>query len=797
MKKLQFSPLFVALASAGLVTIFSPCAHAQAAASQASAQNGYAAQKTDKKGRVETLSKVEIIARELTLTRIPMHSAYSESVIGPSAIRFASPMLDVQGLLERTPSINVRTPAANGVRTNITFRAFSSGQFSETFDGVPINDPFNGGTTNSASTRNNIPLTLNDINSVNIYRGINNPAVTSYNSLGGTIAFEPRTPGNTANASVDFGGGSFDTWFYALTANTGDIGGVRSMISINHNSSSGWQANSGNRNTNLYYAGVLPYDGGDGEVYAYAIYNANKGFTPHTVPLSLIQQYGYNYGWPLDWTNSYNKDHGGTYILGDRMRVNDLLSFNARVYARNVDYNRVSYGNPAFSQSATQPYLLPNQPNTFAFSPVPTTYDPIALFGSYAAGNAYHTYMYSTQQYGFMPHFTLDLPGNQIKFGGDYSHTKLHSSEYWYGANPMPLVTGYNNAWDEHDQRSLGSAFVQDTIRLFGGQLHVTPGLKYLYSRTSDFDNIGFFYPISGTVSDSEHYTSPTIGLNWRPVRHVSLYAAWGKTAKFPGIAAYYQSVAPLNSSGNNVSVVVPVHVAPEYVRDLEAGARYEAHGFEGALNVYREDFSNTFIETTNPSTGILTTSNGGSSRYEGIELDLQDSFDTAFGAFSVFGNISQNKAFFTSSFTVSSATGTSVLIGGGTNPSAQVFAGQPLAEVPNHLANLGVGWKWKTWRANLSEHYAGSQYVNEYNAGIPSAETIPSYAVMNLTLRDTLHIGQGMLKNVQLALHVDNVLDRHYYTFGYGDTTNGGNPFVRAIYEEPRAYFGSATIDF
>ncbi len=791
MKKLQFSPLFAALASAGLMTIFSPCAHAQAAASQASAQNGYAAQKTDKKGRVETLSKVEIIARELTLTRIPMHSAYSESVIGPSAIRFASPMLDVQGLLERTPSINVRTPAANGVRTNITFRAFSSGQFSETFDGVPINDPFNGGTTNSASTRNNIPLTLNDINSVNIYRGINNPAVTSYNSLGGTIAFEPRTPGNTANASADLGGGSFDTWFYALTANTGDIGGVRSMFSINHNSSSGWQANSGNRNTNLYYAGVLPYDGGDGEVYAYAIYNANKGFTPHTIPLPLIQQYGYNYGWPLDWTNSYNKDHGGTYILGDRMRVNDLLSFNARVYARNVDYNRVSYGNPAFSQSATQPYYLPNQPATWPFSPYPgqTSYDPIAAFGSYAAGNAYHTYMYSTQQYGFMPHFTLDLPDNQIKFGGDYSHTKLYSAEYWYGANPMPLVTGYNDAWNEHDGRTLGSAFVQDTIRLFGGQVHVTPGLKYLFARTSDFDNLGFYYPISGTVTDSEHYTSPTIGLNWRPVRHVSLYAAWGKTAKFPGIASYYNNVGQTNAAGQ--PVVVPLHVTPEYVRDIEAGARYEAHGFEGALNVYREDFANTFIQVTDPNTQLTSTYNGGTSRYEGIELDLQDSFSTAFGAFSVFGNVSQNKAFFTSDFTVANAAGTAAIAG------QSVVSGQPLAGVPQHLANIGVGWKWKTWRANLSEHYAGSQYVNEYNAGVPSAETIPSYAVMNLTLRDTLHIGQGMLKDVKLALHVDNVLNRHYYTFGYGDTTNGGNPFVRAIYEEPRAYFGSATIDF
>ncbi|EQD75962.1 TonB-dependent receptor [mine drainage metagenome] len=268
---------------------------------------------------MEKLTKIEVIARELTITRIPMRSAYSESIIGPSAIRFASPMLNVQNLLQRTPSINVTTPAPNGVRSNITFRGFTSGQFSETFDGVPMNGVFNGGTFNDASNRNAIPMTLNNIGSVNVYRGINNPAVSAYNSLGGTIAFQPRQPGPKPDASVSMGGGSFSTWFYGITANTGSIAGVRSLISINHNTSAGWQANSGNRNLNINYSGVLPYAHDAGELYAYAIYNTNTGFTPHSIPEPLLQQFGDGYGWPLNWTNSYNRDHSGTYILGDKM----------------------------------------------------------------------------------------------------------------------------------------------------------------------------------------------------------------------------------------------------------------------------------------------------------------------------------------------------------------------------------------------------------------------------------------------------------------------------------------------
>ena len=784
------SPIFCALVAAGAVAFLPAGAHAQ---TSPPAQQGSAS--TSK--HVEKLSKIEVIARELTITRIPMRSPYSESIIGPSAIRFASPMLDVQSLLQRTPSINVRTPAANGVRTNITFRSFNSGQFSETFAGVPINGAFNAGTTNAASDRNAIPLTLNNINSVNIYRGINNPAVSAYNSLGGTIAFQPRQPGPKPDASVTMGGGSFSTWFYGVTANTGSIAGVRSLISINHNTSAGWQANTGNRNLNINYSGVFPYADAAGEFYAYAIYNKNSGFTPHSLPVPLLQQFGYRYGWPLNWTNSYNRDHSGIYILGDKMQVNRVLSYNVRFYVHNNSYNRVSYANPAFIQSATQPYALPNSPTLPPFwipnyfypgypgYPNGPTYNPI-VFGPPNAlggfpGMAYHTYMNSTHRVGFIPHFTLDLPHNLVQFGGDYSQTTLFSAEFWYGANPMPLIQGYNDAWWENDWRDLGSAFVQDRISLFGGKVHVTPGLKYLYAKTYDEDQIGFFYPIMGAISDSEHFTSPTLGINWRPIHHVSLYAAWGESMKFPNISAYYGNIGQTNAAGQYV--IVPLNVKPEYVRDFEVGARYEAHGFEGSLNGYRENFTNTFISSTNPVTQVSTTVNGGRSTYSGIELDAQQTLHTTdYGDFSFFGNWSLNKAYFSSSFNYF---------------GTQVNPGMPLANVPQHLANLGMGWKLGSWRANMNLHYASSQYLNQLGAGLPSSITIPGYAVTNLAIRDTVDLGTGMLQNVKLALHIDNVFNRHYDVTGFEYTTFTGMPYSSVLMEEPRAYFASATFDF
>ncbi len=617
---------------------------------------------------------------------------------------------------------------------------------------------------------------------MDIYRGINNPAISSYDSLGGTINYVPREPAAKPGGSVNFGGGSFDTWDYGAALDTGSIAGVRSTIRIARQTAGGWQRNTGNRNTNVYYAGVLPYAQGDGQIYAYALYNINKGFTPHTIPLPLLQQYGDNYGWPLDWTNSYNKDHTGTFIVGNEARVNRTLSYDVKFYARNNNYHRVSYTNPAYIQSATQPYYLPNTPSGSNFWLPDPSYNPEAVFGTNRAGNAYHTYIYASDQYGFMPQIHFMLPDNALTVGGDWSHTKLHSAEYWYGANPMPLVTGYNNAWDEHDSRDLGSLYAQDQISLLDGQITVTPGLKYLYAKTSDTDAQGFYYPIGGTVSESENYTSPTIGINWRPANHWSIYAAWGKSAKFPDISDFYDNVGVYDKLTNSYTIE-PVTLQPEYVRDMEAGVRYAAHGFDAALDGYRENFSNTFYTYTDPQSSISTTLNGGSSRYQGIELQAQQRLGHWLGDWRLWGNWSQNQAYFTSSFDSTYA--------------GKVKAGQPLADVPRHLANLGITWHGGSWRADAYAHYASSKYLNQYDAGLPSSATLPGYTVVNFGVFDTVDLHMGMVKQLQLALHVDNVFDRHYYDYGYSDTTYNNSPFLRVLMEEPRAYYASATLKF
>jgi outer membrane receptor protein involved in Fe transport len=746
--------------------------------SQAHAQ-GDSGETTVQVGQVS--KKAKVIASK---KKVPLKATYSEHAISAEMVRRASPMQNAQTILATKPSINAYSTGPNGVRSTITFRAFNSGQFSETFDGIPLNDMFNGGATNQASNRNAIPLTLNDISGINIYNGINNPSVNSYNSLGGTINYQPRKPSKILGGSVGMGYGSFGTFQWNALFNTGSIDGFRSLFAYNRQTSNGWLQNSGNQNTNYYYAGILPYDHGMSRMSAYVIVNRNVGYTPHSVPQTLIQQYGYSYQWPLNYSTTSNTDTELTAILGDKSVINRHVILGAKVYVQNNNYHRTSYANPAFDQSASQPYYLPNQGTGYPFwlsYPVPPTYDPSAIFGSTHYGTDYHLYEDISNSLGFSPKAQFILPHNRVTLGGNVSYGMLHSAEYWYGSYAMPKVSQYNSAWDEHDTRLLSSVYIQDNISLLGGKVHITPGIKYLYAYTTSSDNIGFYYPIGGTVANSQAFTSPTIGISFAPIHDLSFYGSWGRNIKFPNIGAYYGNIAEQNNAGQYV--VVPVTVQPEYVTDYELGMRYRHQGFIGSINAYREQFQNTFLTNTNAS-GVSNTYNGGSSRYEGVELALEQRLGHfLLGHWAAFANYSYNQAVFTSSFNSSYA--------------GNVLAGQPLANVPKNMFNVGLDWGYHHLHAHIDGKYVSSQYINQQFAGTPTSQTIPPYFLLNLGVEDTIPVHADYVKNVKLALNVDNLLNRHYFPKGFSNTDYYGNAYLSVLEGMPRFVFGSVTVKF
>ncbi len=769
---------------------------------------GASAQSNPNPQNPPSTAEIIITGNRPSLNVIPQDAPYTESTITPEAILniTPSPATTVQTLLNTQPSIYATTGATNGMETDIKFRSFSDGEFGETLGGVPLNDIFNSGVTYQADNRNNALLVTRDLDSVQIYRGINNPAVNTYNSLGGTINFVPRQPTENGGGDVGVDGGSFGTINYHITLNSGDMHGIRQTISFEGDYSRGWLKNTADRNLNLYYAGRA--DLGEGsQLFAYFIYNRNRGNAPQFIPQDILNQQ-FNFQWPSDLYQSKNLDTNYLGIIGFKSPVTRSITVEDEAYGGDNNYKRTSFSNPAYPG----PYFIDDQGSGYPFWTSYMGYDGFTLF-PYTSGQAYgvstgptgydcdptcafagtdyHFYGYHGSAFGNRLQIVADLPSNKITLGGDISYGRLHSREYWYGSANMPMTVGYNDAWDEHDRRTLWSIYAQDDIHLLDDRIHITPGIKYVHAHTTDFDALGFYYSAPGIDSADEHILSPTIGASFRVAPGFTIYGSYGKSLKLPDITAFYNAIAGPNTA--------PVVVKPEHAQDYELGARYTHGKFVAELNAYQEIFSN-IIFASSTATGFTQYQNGGRQRYRGVETQLTDEFGQFLvGSWKGYINASYNQAICTT-LTTSDLTGESC------NP------GQSLPNVPKYLASAGLIWDYNGWHVDLEGHYVGSQQLKSFFTSLPiepgelepgQYTHIPHYFLVNLGVIKVVPLEGSHGKALRFAVHVDNLFNKRYFSAAQVNTKNldmtGSNQAedFYGLAGEPRGVFGSVSVYF
>jgi len=755
----------------------------------------HAADATSNGGGSTRVSGVTVTGGEVIETAptvVPLTAAYSESTITREDIKNLSPQESLQTMLSNQPSIFTFQNGPNGVGANIFFRAFNSGQFAETFDGVAINDMFNGGVTGQASTFNSVLFIPANIDSVVLTRGINNPAVNSYNSLGGTINFLPKRPSDTFGGSLGGSYGTFNSFTTQGSIDTGDFHGLKQLLQFDHRESDGWLANTKDRNTNVYYSGLYDVPNGN-QLSLVGVYDRNDGHSPFDMPVPLLGQDNGFYQYPLNVANEKAKDTEYMVILGYKAQLAPNILFENKFFGGGQNFLRTSYANPAFSNS---PYELPSQAETYdywLYYPNGPTYDPKAVFGSKPAGNAYHFYGYTNWAIGYTPTVTVALPQNTIIVGGNITYGQLHSREYWYGSIPVPQTLGYNDAWDEHDRRLFVSAYAQDEIKLFHDTLSITPGVKYQFANTIDTDSIGFFYPYGGTDRDKESFVSPTVGLNYKPTDHLSFNFAFGQNIKFPDISAYYNAVP--GTTAATPLTPPPIKIKPEHVNDYELGARYQTGGFAASLDFYREDFSDVFIDAFDPTTYETIVSNGGSATYQGFEIQLSEDVRLPrAGDLKGYFNYAYNDAHFTSKFNADSV-GSSL-----NNTQDTVTPGEPMADVPQVLLTAGVTWSYEGFRLDAQGRYVGHQYILDDDTGAPSSITIPGYFIMDVGLAKTIPLQNRGLwaKSLTLSIKANNLFNKYYYNEAYAQSNEpyvGSTEF--AAPGAPRSVIGRVEVDF
>lgn len=730
-----------------------------------------------------TSEKITVLGRSpiaaAMVNKIPLKSQYAASHISKAEIDKASPVSTIDSLLNTEPSIHATEAGPLGVQNNITFRAFNSAELSQTIDGISLNDPLNGGATNQAEEYNDVLLIPLDVNSIDLYRGINNPANNSYNSLAGTINYDTVMPSTTRSASITGTAGSFGTLGYTATANTGKSYGAADVVSFSQNSSEGWLKYNKDRNQNIYNA-ITVDTGSSGKIYDVFLYNHNTGEEAYDEPSALIGKYGYDYQSPPSEYNQPLNDTHFLNIVGTTQKLGDLLTVDVKGFFGTDDFTRNAFSNPADQKTGYYVYNSDIEGNSTTF------------YGEYE------------QQIGLQPSLTLRLPYNTIKIGGNYTLAHLHSREYFGDTDPVVQVPGVNDVWDEHDTRTEYSLYIQDEIDLLNDKLKITPGVKYLFENSKVNEDAGSYdYPSGGTPSDTAHFTAPTLGVSYEFLPNTVLYGAIGENIEFPTINGLYDNIDGKNAAGEYTNDVEPVHIQPEHVTDYEVGLRYanRPYGFSAALGFYLERFTNTFITQVDPTTQLETTTNGGSSDYKGIEFQLAEDFGEKHlygqdvGDYTLYLNYAFNDAYYTSSFELASA-------GNNNSSVTSVSKGQPVALVPQNTLSLGGAWNYHGWQATADANYVTSQYINQLNAGTTSDLREPAYFTLNLGISKTIHLDTDYVKSMKIAFFADNVLNRHYDAFAYAENYTKYSPLNGQAYAAideaaPRAFYGSVTLNF
>lgn len=717
--------------------------------------------------------------------KIPLKSTFAASHISKAEIEQASPVSTFESILNTEPSIRATSAGPLGTEQNITFRGFNSAQFTQTFDGIAINDIFNAGASNEASVYNDVLINTQEIGGVDLYRGVNNPANNGYNSLAGTINYDPLDPTDTPGASVTGTVGSFNTLQYNALWNTGNFNGFKNVMAFSHGTTSGWLDGDHDRDANFYDA-FNQATGSTGKLYGYFIYNENDGEDSYDIPSLIIQQNSPSFQYPKSIYNEPLNDTDYLAILGTTQTIGDFTTVDLKGFFGADNFYRNAYSNPAYQSTG---YYVYNKDT----SGKSTTY-----------------YGYYAQEFGLQPKVTFDLPYNIVTVGGNYTLGHLHSAEFYSSADPVPLATS-PDLWNEHDERTLYSIYVQDEIDLLNDTLKITPGVKYLYADTKDVDGTGYDYPTGGSVSGAAHFTSPTAGISYEFVPNTVLYGAYGQNIEFPTIDGFYNAI-DADSTHGYTDDIAPVHLQPEHVNDYEAGLRYtnSGLGFGAALGFYLEDFTNTFIDGQTPS-GLDTTVNGGSSRYKGVELQLTEDFGDQHingydaGDVTAYLSYAYNKAYFTSNFTVSA-------VGNNNTTEAAVTKGEPVANVPNDDLDLGGSWSLDGWGANVDAQYVTSEYINQLGAGTPTDIKQPAYFLLDLGFSKTVPVQHfGPVQSMKFAFNMDNALNRVYdayaYANSYSKAKDPAGPYVQTMFSSgtfagiqeaaPQAFYGSITLNF
>ncbi|MBN2372624.1 TonB-dependent receptor [bacterium] len=281
-------------------------------------------------------------------------------------------------------------------------------------------------------------------------------------------------------------------------------------------------------------------------------------------------------------------------------------------------------------------------------------------------------------------------------------------------------------------------AFIQDEYSIKDNIL-ILAGVRYDYWQSKG-KQIDANQCITHFGERNKDNYSPRLGISYHPWKKTQLRAMAGKAFRSPPIQALYNT----SISTKQITKMNP-DLEPEKTISWELGIDQEL--------AYRTNISATYFENhitnmiyprlidSSTTPDIYLKENAGKGITRGVEFAVEHSITSGL---LLWGNLTYQEAKITQ------------------NPANPASEGKRCPLVPWSMANVGMNFDKDSFHTSIAGQYTGKVYKEDNNSDYITGVFggYDPYFILNAKFTYT------PLKNLNLSLSVDNILDREYYEF-------------------------------
>jgi len=679
----------------------------------------------------------------VTATRANEKSATTYKNISKEEIQANNFGQDLPFILQNTPGVVASSDAGAGVGyTGIRIRGSDNSRINVTVNGIPINDSESQGTFYV-----NMPDFASSVDNVQIQRGVGT-STNGAGAFGASLNIQTTTNETIPYAEVNNTFGSFDTWKNTVKFGTGLIANKFSFDGrLSRISSDGYVDRGSSLLKSFFFSGA---------------YKGNKDLLKINVFSGTEKTYQSWNGIP---ESRLNNDVAGMNAYIDRNSLNaedaaNLLNsgrtFNSFLYNNQTDnytqnhyqllYARQLTNNLSFNgalhytkgEGYYEEYRAQNALADYGLNPVfigGATIEETDLIRRRWLDNNFYglTYAFSYQP---KKNFNVTLGGAYNEYKGAHFGQVIWAE---YASNGNPDRRYYDNDGFKTDFNIYAKANYSpvEALSLF---------VDLQYRRVN--------YTIDGTennlnylnINDKLNFFNPKIGATYFINTQSNIYGSFSVANKEPNRDDY-------------VNAAVDAFPKREHLKDLELGYRFKNERFNLGVNAYAMLYKNQLVVTGKINdVGASYRQNVDRSYRLGIELDGSYTINKYF-ILNANAALSRNKIKNFTEYIDDYDNGGQII----NNYSLTDISYSPAAILFGELVYKPVS----RFAVALQSKYVSKQYLDNTQN---ESRSLNGYWVNNV--RFGYDFKFAGIKNINVGLLVNNILDKKYesngYTYGY-----------------------------